>query len=189
MIYLLLFWTFAKVGLFTIGGGYAMIPLIQQEVIERHAWMTADQFTEFVGIAESTPGPFAINIATFAGVHVAQLHGANGLLGSLCTTGGVVLPSILIILLIASLFHYAMRHWLSQAALAGAKPVVIGLIGSAGFTLLRHTLLEGGIHWVSCALAAALLLLSFLTKLGAVWLILLGALSGILLFGLCGLTP
>ena len=189
MIYLLLFWTFVKVGLFTIGGGYAMIPLIQQEVIERHAWMSADQFTEFVGIAESTPGPFAINIATFTGVHVAQDAGGSGLLGSLCTTGGVVLPSLVIILLIAGLFHYAMRHWVARAALQGAKPVVVGLIGAAGYTLLRHTLCEGGFKPLSAGLALGLLGLSFLTKLGAVWIILLGAALGVLCFGVFGLQP
>lgn len=185
MIYLLLLWSFIKIGLFTIGGGYAMIPLIQQEVITRHGWMTADQFTEFVGIAESTPGPFAINIATFTGVHVAQMQGGHWLLGSLCTTGGVVLPSLVIILLIAGCFHYAMRHWVARAALGGAKPVVIGLIGAAGFTLMRHTLAEGGIHWIGAGLAVGLYLVATLCKLGAVWLILLGAGLGVLLAGVC----
>ena len=80
MIFLELFWTFFKIGLFTIGGGYAMIPLIRTEVIDSHGWMTLDQFSEFVGIAESTPGPFAINISTFCGMNTA------GLLGSLCAT-------------------------------------------------------------------------------------------------------
>ena len=72
MIYLTLFWTFFKIGLFTIGGGYAMIPLIRTEVIDSHGWMTLDQFSEFVGIAESTPGPFAINISTFCGMTVTK---------------------------------------------------------------------------------------------------------------------
>lgn len=189
MIYLLLFWTFAKIGLFTIGGGYAMIPLIQQEVIARHGWMDADQFTEFVGIAESTPGPFAINIATFIGVHAAEEAGGSGLLGSLCSTGGVVVPSVLIILAIAGFFHHAMRHRYARAALQGAKPVVIGLIGAAGYTLLAHTLFEGGFRPLSCAVAGGLLALSFLTRLGAVWIILIGAGLGVLLFGAAGLAP
>lgn len=181
MIYLTLFWTFFKVGLFTIGGGYAMIPLIQHEVIERHGWMTAEQFTEFVGIAESTPGPFAINISTFAGVHAAQEAGGSGLLGSLCSTGGVIVPSLVIILLIAGVFHYAMRHWSVRAALEGAKPVVVGLIGAAAFTLLLHTLcLEGsGFRWYSAGLAAALLLLTQFIRLGAISLILLGGVLGV----------
>lgn len=180
MIYLTLFWAFLKVGLFTIGGGYAMIPLIQQEVIDRHGWMTAEQFTEFVGIAESTPGPFAINISTFAGVHAAREAGCNGLLGSLCSTGGVILPSIVIILLIAGCFHCAMRHWAVRAALEGAKPVVVGLIGAAAFTLLGHTLMPAeGFRWASAALAVGLFALTLRVRLGAVALILLGAALGV----------
>lgn len=181
MIYLTLFWTFAKVGLFTIGGGYAMIPLIQQQLIERHGWVTTEQFTDFVGIAESTPGPFAINIATFAGIHVAEQHGLSPLLGSVCSTGGVVLPSVVIILLIAGAFHYAMRHWAVRAALEGAKPVVVGLIGSAAFTLLGHTLLPAGepFHWAAAGFAAALFALTHWVRIGAVSLILLGGALGL----------
>lgn len=182
MIYWTLFWTFAKVGLFTIGGGYAMIPLIQQELIDRHAWITAEQFTDFVGIAESTPGPFAINIATFSGIHVAEQHGLSPLLGSVCSTGGVVLPSVVIILLVAGAFRYAMRHWAIRAALEGAKPVVVGLIGAAAWTLLGHTLLPGGgagFRWLSAALAVGLFALTQWVRLGAVALILLGGALGL----------
>ena len=181
MIYLTLFWTFLKVGLFTIGGGYAMIPLIQHEVIENHHWMDVEQFTEFVGIAESTPGPFAINISTFAGLHAAEAEGGIGLLGSLCSTGGVILPSLVIILLIAGCFHYAMRHWAVRAALEGAKPVVVGLIGAAAVTLLSHTLFPAGgdFRWVTALLAVGLFVLNLFVRLGAVWLILLGGLLGV----------
>ncbi len=181
MIYWMLFWTFLKVGLFTIGGGYAMIPLIQQQLIERRGWVTPEQFTDFVGIAESTPGPFAINIATFSGVHVAGQHGLSPLLGSLCSTGGVVLPSLVIILLIAGAFHYAMRHWAVRAALEGAKPVVVGLIGAAAVTLLRHTLLPAGepFHWAAAGFAVALFALTHWVRIGAVSLILLGGALGL----------
>ena len=182
MIYWTLFWTFAKVGLFTIGGGYAMIPLIQQELVDRHGWVSLEQFTDFVGIAESTPGPFAINIATFAGIHAAQTEGADPILGSVCSTGGVVLPSVAIILLIAGAFHYAMRHWAVRAALEGAKPVVVGLIGAAAFTLLSHTLMPGGgagFQGLAAARAPAPFLLTQWVRLGAVALILLGAALGL----------
>lgn len=185
MIYLLLFWTFLKVGLFTFGGGYAMIPLIQHEVIENHAWMTVEQFTEFVGIAESTPGPFAINISTFVGTQVAP----NAFLGSLCSTGGVVLPSLVIILLIAALFRKVTNHWAVKGALAGAKPVVVGLIGAAAFTLLAHTLMppELGFRWLQFLLAAVLYLVAGFFRLGAIALILAGAGLGVILFGVLGL--
>ena len=183
MIYWMLFWTFLKVGLFTIGGGYAMIPLIQQQLIDRHGWITPEQFTDFVGIAESTPGPFAINIATFAGIHVGQQHGLSPILASVCSTGGVVLPSLVIILLIAGAFHYAMRHWAVRAALEGAKPVVVGLIGAAAVTLLSHTLLPAGdtFHWAAAGFAVALFLLTQWVKIGAVALILLGGALGLAL--------
>lgn len=188
MIYWTLFWTFVKVGLFTFGGGYAMIPLIQQEVIERYHWMTIEQFTEFVGIAESTPGPFAINISTFAGLHAAGVAGGNGLLGSLCATSGVVLPSIVVILVIAALAKRALKHWAARSALDGAQPVVVGLIGAATVTLMGHAFFQGGsVHWASLALTGALLVGALLTRLSAMWIILIGAVAGVLLFGVCGL--
>lgn len=90
MIYLELFFTFFKIGLFTFGGGYAMIPMIQQSVVAK-GWLTVDEVMSFVGIAESTPGPFAINIATFVGMS------QSGILGAVCTTLGVVMPSFIII--------------------------------------------------------------------------------------------
>ncbi|MEG2415356.1 MAG: chromate transporter [Kiritimatiellia bacterium] len=185
MIYWTLFWTFFKIGLFTLGGGYAMIPLIQREVIEHYAWMTRDQFIEFVGIAESTPGPFAINISTFAGMHTA------GILGSLCSTGGVVLPSLIIILLIAGLFHSLLRSWIVQTALQGAAPVIVGLIGAAAITLLARVLWvpQEGLRVTSLLFAAGLFSLMRLRRLNPILIILLGAGLGMLLFGLFGLQP
>ncbi len=188
MIYLLLFWTFFKVGLFTIGGGYAMIPLIQQALIDEQGWVTPEMFAEFVGIAESTPGPFAINISTFSGLRAAEIAGGNPLLGSLCATGGVILPSLLIILLVAGCFHSALKHWTVRAALEGAKPVVVGLIGAAAVLLLRHALFPAGgtFQWLQAILVVILFLFAQTAKLGAIKLILLGAGLGLLLqcFGL-----
>lgn len=129
MIYLELFWTFFKVGLFTIGGGYAMIPMIKDEVILKN-WCTAEQVTTFIGIGESTPGPFAINLATFIGSNVGgQKDGFLGsILGSLCSTFGVVLPSFIIILIIAKLFTNFQNNRFVKAALKGAQPVILALI-------------------------------------------------------------
>ncbi|MBQ9694401.1 MAG: chromate transporter [Kiritimatiellae bacterium] len=176
MIYLTLFLTFFKIGLFTIGGGYAMIPLIQTEVITRHGWMTLDQFTEFVGIAESTPGPFAINISTFCGMTTA------GLPGSLCATLGVVLPSVLIILAIAKIADRILHHWVLQSALKGARPAVIGLIGAAATTLFSHALIapNGHIQFMQAGLTLLLFMLAHLFKLSAILLILCGAGLGLL---------
>ncbi len=98
MILIRLFFEFFKVGLFTFGGGYAMIPLIQKDIVEGHHWLTMEQFTDIVAIAEMTPGPIAVNSATFVGYKVAKLWGA------LVSTLGVVLPSFLVIWAIASIF-------------------------------------------------------------------------------------
>lgn len=184
MIHLTLFLTFFKIGLFTIGGGYAMIPLIRTEVIDRHGWMTLDQFTEFVGIAESTPGPFAINISTFCGMTTA------GLSGSICATLGVVLPSVIIILLIAAAAKRILSHWSVQAALKGAKPVVVGLIGAAAVTLFWNTFntMAGAQAALQIGIATLLFCLAQGLKLNALQLILCGAVLGLLL-QLCGIAP
>ena len=101
MIYLELFWIFFRIGLFTIGGGYAMIPMITQEIVDEKGWLTDTQLLNYIGISESTPGPFAINIATYVGAET------GGIGGALCATLGVVLPSFVCILIVArlSLIH------------------------------------------------------------------------------------
>lgn len=129
MIFLNLFLTFLKIGLFTIGGGYAMIPMIRDEVVAGWQWITEESFVNFIGIAESTPGPFAINIATFVGYHT------GGLFGAFCATFGVVFPSFVIILVIAKLFAKFGQNKTVQNMFWGFKPVVAGLIISAALTL------------------------------------------------------
>lgn len=129
MMYLELFITFFKIGLFTIGGGYAMIPLIQQEVVA-HGWLTLLELTDFIAVSESTPGPFAVNIATFVGMEM------GGLPGALVTTTAVVLPSFIIILFIAKAFtNFQQNKWV-QGILYGMRPVVIGLIAAAVVLLM-----------------------------------------------------
>ena len=129
MIFLNLFLTFLKIGLFTIGGGYALLPMIRNEVVFNWQWISEESFVNFIGIAESTPGPFAINMATFVGYHT------SGVLGSLCATFGVVLPSFIIILIIAKLFAKFSNSKFVKSLFWGFKPVVAGLILSAAVTL------------------------------------------------------
>ena len=132
MIFLELFLTFFKIGLFTFGGGYAMLPLIQEEVLA-HNWVTEQEVVNFVAVAESTPGPFAINMSTYVG----SIMGGEtlGLLGSIfgafCATLGVVLPSFLIILIIARCYEAFKKNRIVKGAMSGLKPAVIGLIGAA----------------------------------------------------------
>ncbi len=129
MVYLYLFLEFFKIGLFTFGGGFAMIPLIEETVL-KHNWLNEAQFYSFIGVCESTPGPVAINMATYIG----SVQG--GLLGSIIATLGVVLPSFIIILLIAAILKNLTENKLFKGFISGVKPVVIALILSVGLILL-----------------------------------------------------
>lgn len=131
--YLEMFWTFFKIGLFTFGGGYAMIPIIQSEVVSK-GWLANEQMIQYIAISESTPGPLAINMATLVGA--SQL----GLLGSLIATLGVVLPSFIIILIIASIFVNFTKNKYVKAALRGMQPIIIGLISVTGVIMVIHLL-------------------------------------------------
>ena len=129
MIYLILFLEFFKIGLFTIGGGFAMIPLIE-EIAVRYGWMTESEFFNLIGICESTPGPIAINMATYIG------SSQGGLLGSAVATLGVVLPSFIIILVIATVMKNMTKNRFFKGFMEGVKPVIVALIMSTGFLLL-----------------------------------------------------
>lgn len=126
MIYLELFLTFLKIGAFTFGGGYAMLPLIQEEVLSK-GWMELEQLVNFIAVSESTPGPFAINIATYVGSQTAD----NGILGAACATLGVVFPSFVIILIVAKIYDKFKNSRTVQGVMTGLKPAVVGLIANA----------------------------------------------------------
>lgn len=133
MILLELFWTFFKIGAFTFGGGYAMLPLIQSEV-ERMGWLGKAELIDFIAVSESTPGPFAINISTYVGRIVGgdQLgHALGGFFGAVCSTLGVVVPSFVIILIVARFYAKFKENKTVAGVMSGLKPAVIGLIGSA----------------------------------------------------------
>jgi len=130
MAYLQLFISFMKIGLFSIGGGYAAMPLIQNEAVELHQWLTMTQFADIMTIAEMTPGPIAINSATFVGIQV------GGLPGALIATAGCVLPSCIIVLLLAYVYYRFRGLTMIQGILAGLRPAVIAMIASAGLSLI-----------------------------------------------------
>lgn len=136
MIPLKLFWTFFKVGLFTIGGGYAMIPLINAEVIA-NGWLTEQQLIDFIAISEATPGAFAINIATFVGAETA------GFWGAALSTFGVVLPSLIIIYVIAKFAQRLMEKRVIKDAFYGLRPAVVGLIAYAFISLTAEVIFSG----------------------------------------------
>ena len=124
MILLELFWTFFKIGAFTFGGGYAMLPLIQSEVTSK-GWIDEASLVNFVAVSESTPGPIAVNMATYVGSEL------GGVPGALCATLGVVLPSFIIILIVAKCFERFRQSRAIQGAMSGLKPAVVGLIATA----------------------------------------------------------
>lgn len=189
MIYITLFLEFFKIGLFCFGGAFGMLPLIEETVIA-HGWMSEATFYDFVGVCESTPGPIAVNVATYVGASQA------GFLGSLCATLGTVLPSFLIILLIASILKNFTENRFFKGFIKGVQPVVIALILSTGLTLLAKafgyvSLQEFHVDW-NCIIIFALLCAIYFgvkkllnKKLSAVWLILISCALGI---GVCYLS-
>ncbi len=206
MIYLALFWEYFKIGLFTIGGGYAMLPLVTQ-VVERRGWLTSEELLNFIGIAESTPGPFAINLATFIGVKVggtSSLGVFGSILGAFVATFAVVLPSLVIIIIVTKLFDKFNKSKYVQGVLYGIKPVVVGLILSALITVGCQVVLPNlnlkaidksgfdQFNWISLIIVAAFVPLSRLKikgkKVHPILMILLSTLIGIILFGVINLS-
>ena len=190
MILLELFWTFFKIGAMTFGGGYAMLPLIISEVTGK-AWIAEESLLNFVAVSESTPGPFAINMATYVGAEMGQtLHMApalGGFLGSFCATLGVVLPSFIIILIVAKCYMQFKNSKTVKGIMTGLKPAVIGLIGSAVFTTGKTVFFSSGFSFASLIslpviISLALFLVTLylaLKKVHPIWLVMLSAGIGI----------
>lgn len=184
LLYLL--WTFFKIGLFTFGGGYAMIPLITEEVVKNN-WMQTEQLIDFIAIAESTPGPFAINIATFVG------FSQEGILGSLFATLGVVLPSFIIIVIIAKLFHKFATNKYVVGFLKGVKPVVVGVIFSVAIAFILKNVFnftiakfEGFIFkWETLLIFAVVFSLTQIKKkMHPAYIVLISGILGLIIYGL-----
>lgn len=136
------FKTFFKIGMFTIGGGYAMIPLIQKEVVEKHQWVSREEMLDLIAIAQSCPGVFAINISTFIGYKLNKTRGA------VCTAIGTAMPSFLIILLIAMFFHAFSDNHVVQAIFRGIRPAVVALIAVPTFNLAKSAGISLRTLWI-----------------------------------------
>ncbi|MBO7085772.1 MAG: chromate transporter [Bacilli bacterium] len=181
---LLVFWTFFKIGLFTIGGGYAMIPMIESEVMNR-GWISEAELANFLAISESTPGPFAINVATFIGFR------QFGVVGSLVATLGMILPSFIIIIIIFKIYEKVIGSKTVKSVLNGIKAVVIGLILAVVANLAVNELFvfDGdtfvSVRWASVVISVILvaLMLIFKKKMHPILLILISAVLGILAYG------
>ena len=130
MIYLELFWSFFQIGLFSFGGGYAAMPLIQNQVVDRNGWLTMSEFADVITISQMTPGPIGINAATFAGLRI------GGIIGAIVATIGCVLPSCIIVLSLAYIYYKYRGLDTVKGVLNGLRPAVIAMIGSAGLALV-----------------------------------------------------
>lgn len=186
MTYLLLFFEFFKMGALTFGGGYAMIPFIEETVI-RNGWMTMEDLVDFIAVSESTPGAFAVNMSTYIGSQV------GGLFGSFCATLGLVLPPFIVILIIAKCYEKFKKSFIVRGAMLGLKSTVVGLIGatvvSVGFSVLfpkgfdfssivSSTLMTAN-FWFSLGVFAVMLFLLLYKKLNPILIIALSAALGI----------
>ena len=156
MIVMQLFLSFLQIGLFSIGGGYAAIPLIQEQTVTRHGWLTVEQFMDLATIAEMTPGPIAINGATFVGLKVA------GLPGAIVATLGCILPSIIIVSLLTFIYRKYRTLPMLQSVLASLRPAVVALIAAAGINMLlqvafggRDAISVASFRWAGAVLFAA----------------------------------
>lgn len=190
MIFLKLFFTFFKIGLFTIGGGYAMLPLIQAEVLANN-WLSEELIVNFIAVSESTPGPFAINIATYVGGHVAGEGLVVSLLGSACATLGVVMPSFIIIMIVAKCFEKFKESKFVKGIMTGLKPAVIGLIAAAVISIGQTALFANGLvfdYGFICSLAIFIVsaFLIFKKKMHPIAVIIISAVLGIAA-GYCGM--
>ena len=170
MIYLELFWTFLLIGAFTFGGGYAMLPLMQAEVTAK-GWISNEAVVNFIAVSESTPGPFAINMATYVGSEM------GGVLGAACATLGVVLPSFVIILTVAKCFDKFRSSKAVKGCMSGLKPAVIGMIGTAVLSIGKTVFVPAGLL-VSIAIFGVMLVLAF-KKVHPIIIIILSAAIGI----------
>ncbi len=188
-----LFFVFFKIGLFTFGGGYAMIPLITDDIL-RYGWVAnSNVLTDFIGISESTPGPFAINIATFIGFEQA------GILGAIAATLGVALPSLIVILIIAKAFKKFQTNKYVIGFLEGVRPTIVGIILAVGITFILTYVFDINILklsslsfnwqilWKNLAIFAVILSLSKTWKrVNPIILVVLSGILGYVLFGVIG---
>jgi chromate transporter len=172
MVLVSLFVSFFKIGAFSFGGGYAMIPLIEKEIIERHSYLTMTQFSDIIAIAEMTPGPISVNAATFVGYKVA------GLLGSIICTIGVVMPSFIVILLLARFFISYQQHPMLRAIFRGIRPMVIALVLAAAYVIGKISFIDGP----SIVIGFIIFFLVYRKKLHPVLAVSLAGVLGIILY-------
>lgn len=181
MIYLELFWSFLQIGLFSFGGGYAAMPLIQGQVVTNHGWLSMTEFTDLITISQMTPGPIAINSATFVGIRIA------GIPGAVAATIGCILPSCIIVTLIAKLYLKYRNMAMLQGILNSLRPAVVAMIASAGISILI-TAFWGNeaagalseINWVMVLIFAGCIILLQKCRMNPIWVMILAGAANML---------
>jgi Chromate transport protein ChrA len=186
VLYLKLFWTFFKIGLFGFGGGYGMLSLIQNEVVENHQWISNSEFTDIVAVSQMTPGPIGINSATYVGFKAMENAGmtrTEAVCGSLLASFSVMLPSFILMLLISAFFMHYKDHKSVQTVLKWLRPVVVGMLAAAVLLLLNEENL--GVFqrdnlqlYVSIGLFILAFIATYYWKVGPIKMILLAGLFG-----------
>jgi len=189
MIYLELFWSFFQVGLFSIGGGYAAMPLIQAQVVDQHGWLSLSEFIDVITISQMTPGPIGINSATFVGIKIAGIGGA------LVATLGCVLPSCIIVLTLAHFYFKYQNLTAVRGVLSGLRPAVVAMIASAGLSILLNASFAGGtlpssladVSWIGICLFLAAFIVLRKWKPNPIWVMLGCGILGMFLFRFFGI--
>ena len=182
MIYVQLFLSFLQIGMFSFGGGYAAMPLIQGQVVTGHGWLTMSEFTDLITISQMTPGPIAVNSATFVGLKSA------GVAGAIVATAGCILPSCIIVTILAKLYLKYRTMDLLQGVLKSLRPAVVAMIASAGILILKNafwgsgeTISLTGTEWSMVVIFGICVLLLRKTKMNPIWVMVL---AGVLKVGI-----
>lgn len=193
-IYLKLFWTFFKIGLFGFGGGYGMLSLIQNEVVEKQKWISNSEFTDIVAVSQMTPGPIGINSATYVGYKAIENAGmtrTEAVCGSLLASFSVMLPSFILMLLISAFFMHYKDHKSVQTVLKWLRPVVVGMLAAAVLLLLNEenlgTFSAANLQlYVSIGLFILAFIATYFWKIGPIKVILMAGLFGGLFYSFVG---
>jgi Chromate transport protein ChrA len=199
-LFMQLFGVFFVIGLFTFGGGYAMLSLIQTQIVTAHGWLTESTFTDIVAISQMTPGPVGINCATYAGYEVMRNAGANhlvGIFGSLTATIAIILPSFIIVLLMVRFYTRFKNSKVFEGVMGWIRPAVVGLIAAAALILMFsvswsgtpllsdfsfEVVKENFSDWISWVLFAAAVVASLFFKVGPIPIILAGGILGLIIY-------
>ena len=179
MIYLQLFWAYLKIGIFGFGGGYAMLSMIEFEVVDHYGWMSIEEFSDMVALSQMTPGPVSINIATFIGYTV------GGFWGSMVATAAIVIPSLLLLVFVLRFLFKNKENFIVKTTLSSMKPVIAGLIFVAALMMMNpETFADFGLHGsnISVIICAVSFIATYFAKINPILLIIASGLVGYLVY-------